>query len=314
MSSAETVFVGIDIGKYEFDVFVFSNQTHQCYTNNNQGFQAFADWLQTLGPSIHLVCEATGGYEDALACFLAQRGYELNVCNPRNIRHFGHALGLLAKTDRQDAKLIARYAQTLKPAMRRKQVERFDIHKLYQRKKQTKNLIQEETNRLEQASENTAQFIHEHLKFLKRQLKQIEEQLDQHMQSDDTFQHHLDILTSCQGVGQETAQALLMELPEIGHIDKKAVASLVGVAPFNNDTGRQRGKRSIWGGRQAVRKKLYMAALVASQHNPTIKTFYQKLVAKGKEKKVALVACMKKLIIILNAMIQNNTYWQPQNH
>lgn len=313
MTAAATAYVGIDIGKYRFDVFVLPHQAYQSYTYNAQGIQSFLDWLQTFDGPLHLMCEATGGYEDLLARALDQRGLPLNVQNPRYIRYFGRATGSLVKTDRQDARLIARYTQTMQPEMRRKRVEHLEIQKLYQRKKQTKAMIQEERNRLEQADQTATAFINQHLEFLNQQLKQIEQQLKQFIQTDETFKQQYAILTSCRGVGSETAQTLLLELPELGQIDRKSIAALVGVAPFNNDSGCQKGHRSIWGGRHDVRKKLYMAALVASSHNPDISAFYERLLEKGKHKKVALVACMKKMITILNAMIENNTYWRPQH-
>lgn len=310
--SQKQMFVGIDIAKHSFDVYILPQACHRVFDNNAQGFQALYEWLQSWNAQVHIVCEATGGYENHLAYFLHERGITLDVRNPRQIAQFARALGLLAKTDKLDAKTIALFAERVQPIVRQKPIDLMPLKQLYQRKNQIKEIIQQESNRLEHADDTLASFIHDHLQFLRRQLKEINQEIKQFIKNNELFQQKMEVLMSCQGVGQEVAEALLIEVPEIGQIEKKPLAALVGVAPFNKDSGQQKGKRFAWGGRASIRKKLYMAALVATQHNPVIKAFYQKLLDQGKLKKVALVACMRKLLTILNSMVQNMTYWQSK--
>lgn len=307
---ARSEFVGIDVSKDVLDVAVFHGPVWQ-FKNDEGGVVALAARLQAL-PVRLAVLEATGGIEIPIAAALATARVPVAVVNPRQVRDFARSTGQLAKTDRLDAQAIARFAEAVKPDPRPlPDAQTRELDALVTRRRQVLEMLVMESNRLRQALPSLRPVIQAHIDWLRGQRDQLDAQLDHLVQQSPLWLAQEQLYRSMTGVGPVVARTLIAELPELGTAGHKRISTLVGVAPLNRDSGTLRGKRMIWGGRASVRKALYMAAISASRTNPVIKAFYLHLLAQGKEKKVALVACMHKMLIVLNAMAKTRTPWQP---
>lgn len=262
-----------------------------------------------------IVCEATGGYESALVVALAAAQLPIVVVNPRQVRDFAKATGKLAKPDAIDAEILALFAERVRPEPRElkgEDLEEFEA--LLTRRRQVIEIITAERNRFGIArAVAVKKRIQKHLTWLERDLDTLDQNLDQAIQDTPLWRAKEDLLRSVPGVGPVLSRTLIAELPELGRRSHREIAALVGVAPLNRDSGTMRGKRMVWGGRAPVRATLFMGALVAKQHNPVIRAFDERLLENGKPKKVALVACMRKLLIILNSMVRHDTRWDPQH-
>jgi transposase len=301
-------FVGIDVSQDYLDVAVSGQKRVLRVRSDEAGLQSLRRQLQEQGPEL-IVMEASGGYERRPAAVLLAAGLPVAVVNPRQVRDFARSLGQLAKTDAIDARVLTRFAEVLKPAPSRLSAEAAEqLRELELRRRQVVEMIVAERNRLRTAP-RTADRIQKHLRWLEDEVKRIEKELEGLVQSDPDLEAKAAILKSVPGVGRVVSITLLGSLPELGLLNRKEIAALAGVAPLNWDSGKLRGKRAIWGGRAHVRCVLYMAALVASRHNPVIRALYERLCAAGKPKKVALVAAMRKLLIILNSMLRSRTQW-----
>jgi transposase len=308
-----STFVGIDIAKDSLDIHSLPAGDWAQVPNNNLGHQELLRQLPESGTCL-VVVEATGGYERRLVAELAAAGQQVAIVNPRQVRDFAKALGILAKTDRIDASVIARFGQQVRPRPlvegHEKQAE---LSQLVVRRRQLVELRTAETNRTERgASQAIRRSIQKVIDTLNKQIKQVEKSILSLVESDDVWKNKAELLQSTPGVGKTTAATLLADLPELGTLNRQQIAALVGLAPFNRDSGQFKGKRSIWGGRASVRSTLYMAALTAKRCNPIIRAFAERLSSHGKKPKVVITACMRKLLVILNTMVKNQTHWQPQ--
>jgi len=305
-----TSFVGIDVSKAQLDVAVRPSGERMRVGNSEQGIAELIARLSGVGPTLVIV-EATGGYQAALVASLAIAKLPTAVVNPRQVRDFAKATGRLAKTDAIDADVLAHFGEVLRPEPKPLLDEQtLALEALITRRRQVVEMITAEKNRLAQTHKSLRASIKSHINFLQRELQDIHRDLDEMLRQSPLWREQEDLLRSAKGVGRTTVATLFAELPELGKLDRKQIAALVGVAPINRDSGTYRGKRMIWGGRASVRAALYMAALVATRHNPTIRAFYERLCAAGKPKKLALTACMRKLLTILNAMVRTNTSWR----
>lgn len=304
------VFVGIDVSKHSWDLHRLSDASAHSYAANDQGLAQLLAFLGSGVPAF-IVLEATGGYEQKLAAALIDAGHHVAVVNPRQVRDFARSLGQLAKTDRIDARILAEYGRRIEPRLAAKTPENLALlESLVTRRRQLVNLATAEKNRRQQSpSKPVRQSIDALLKVLEHQIQQLEEQIARQIRSDDDWRSKDQLLQSVPGVGDVVSSTLIAELPELGKLDRQAIAALVGLAPFNRDSGKSQGRRSIWGGRPTIRAALYMAALAAKRFNPQIKRFAQQLAASGKPFKVVLTACMRKLLTILNAILKNQTPW-----
>jgi transposase len=313
MDSKQEQFAGIDVSKASLDCALLCSDgilVSKRFDNDAAGHAQLIVWARTLQPSL-LVAEATGGYEAAMVAALATAGLPVAVVNPRQARDFAKALGVLAKTDRVDATVLARFAERIRPVVRTPKTEELSaMEALLVRRRQLVEMLAAEQHRHGLAHGPIARQIAQHLRWLQRQIDAADDDLSGMIARSSLMQRKLDVLTSVPGVGRVTAFSLLAQLPELGLLNEKKISALVGVCPFSRDSGRMRGKRIIWGGRARVRAALYMAALVAARHNPVLRVFYQRLLASGKAKKLALVACMHKLLLILNALLKTDTLWQ----
>jgi transposase len=306
-----TQYVGIDVCKASLDVYVRGRDTAFQVSNDAAGFVQLLSLLPTPESVKRLVLEATGGYERQAALFLTQAGYAVAVINPRQARNFAKAANQHAKTDAVDARLLAWFGEAMQPEVRPLQSEaQTQLNDLVSRRRQLVEMWSVERNRVAQLRGSAQRDVEAHIQWLRERIDTIEQEIEQQLQQSQQWQPQKQLLTSVPGVGQVVAATLLAALPELGQLSAKQIAALVGLAPFNCDSGQHQGKRHIFGGRSAVRQVLYMAALVAVRHNPLIKAFYDRLLLAGKAKKVALVACMRKLLTILNAMLKHNTTWQ----
>jgi transposase len=303
-------YVGIDVSKSTLDVAVSWQKEIKRFPNDESGAEQLANYLK--GFTIEAaVMEATGGLEKLISAALTEAGIPAVVVNPRQVRDYARATGKLAKTDSIDARILAGFAQDIHPEIRPltdDQTAR--IKDLMTRRRQVMGMITAEKSRLSSASSSVRPFVESHIGWLKGQLKEIDSDLDSQIRSSPVWREKEALLRSVPGVGPVLSRALLGYMPELGKINRKQIAALAGVAPYNRDSGTLRGKRCIWGGRAGIRSPLYMAALVATKHNPVIASLYQHLLAAGKAKKVALTACMRKLLLILNAMLRDNCAWQ----
>jgi transposase len=310
-ASQSEVSVGIDVSKAQLDWAALGREAGGQVANDPAGHAALAATLQALRPT-WVVLEATGGLERAAVAALAGAGLPVVVVNPRQVRDFARALGRLAKTDRIDAQVLARFGQAVRPPRRPLPSPQAQLlRELVQRYGQLVEARTAEQNRLQQThSPRVAQSIHATLEFLGQQIQQIEKELDQTLRASPLWREQEQRLRGVKGVGPVTARMLLAQLPELGQVSRQQIAALVGVAPLNRDSGQFRGKRCTWGGRAPVRAVLYMATLTAVRHNPVLRQMYQRLLAAGKLKKVALVACMRKLLTILNALLRDRRPWQ----
>lgn len=312
--TAPSPFVGIDIAKADFVVALRPTGESWTAANDEAGIQATVAHLAPLAPAL-VVLEATGGYETALAVALAQAGLPVVVANPRQVRDFAKATGQLAKTDRLDAHVLALFAERVRPESRPlPDAARQQLDALVTRRRQLLEMLTAERNRLAHAQPPVRHDITRHVRWLERRVADVNRDLDCTIQSSPVWRAKETLYRSTPGVGPVLSRTCLADLAELGRLNRKQIAALVGVAPLARDSGTRRGRRLVWGGRAPVRAALYMATLVATRRNPVIRACYLRLVAAGKPKKVALVACMRKLLTILNAMARANTPWNPTRH
>ena len=306
------IFTGIDVSKETLDVAVDGEADGQQYANDAVGIAALAVWLAEKEVTL-VVVEASGGWELDLVTALAVAGLPAAVVNPTRVRNFAKALGQYAKTDKIDACVLARFAAVVQPPVRPlKSGEQARLAAVISRRQQLVDMLTQEKNRRVTTREEMRDQLERHIRWLETELADLNNQLEKLVAHCAEWQAKKEVMMSVKGVGSVTATTLLADLPELGTLNRQQIAALVGLAPLNKDSGRKRGKRHIFGGRKAVRSKLYMAALSAAKHNPIIRSFYERLLAKGKLEKVALTACMRKLLVILNAMIRDMEPWQPR--
>lgn len=304
-------FIGIDVAKAQLEFASRPAGEIGTAANDERGIGELVARCQALTPTL-IVCEATGGYEAALVAALATAGLPLVVVNPRQVRDFAKATGQLAKTDAIDAQILALFAERVRPTPRALPDEAAQaLDAMLTRRRQLVEMLTAERNRLLVARDPVRRDLQQHIRFLERCLREADDDLHTAVKASPLWRVKDDLLQSVPGVGRVVSLTLLAELPELGRLSHKEIAALVGVAPLNRDSGTLRGKRLVYGGRASVRAALFMAALVASKCNPVIRAFYQRLRAAGKPAKVALTACMRKLLIILNAMARSGTPWQP---
>jgi len=310
----EHTFVGADIAKDQVDVHIRPTDERVQFSRDEAGLAGLVARLQHLGPRL-VVLEATGGYEIPVAAALASAGVPVAVVNPRQIRDFARATGQLAKTDALDAQIMARFAEVVQPAVRPLPTAAAQaLGDLVARRRQLIEMLGAERNRHQQARDPQLQRrIATHVRWLTKALAALDTDLDDTIRSSPIWRERDNLLQSVPGIGDVTAYTLLADLPELGRLDRRKIAALVGVAPLNRDSGHWRGRRTIAGGRPAVRSVLYMATLTAVRFNPVIAHFYQRLTAAGRPKKVALTAAMRKLLTILNAMLRDQRPWQPES-
>jgi transposase len=306
-------FVGIDVSKKQLDVVVRPTGEVWSVANDEPGVAALVSKLVEVAPVL-VVLEATGGLQMPAVTALALRGVPVAVVNPRQVRDFAKALGRLAKTDTIDAEVLARFGEAVRPEPRPLPDEQaVQLEALLTRRRQLVEMVTAETNRLGACRiAKVRRGIEQHVAWLRKQIVDVDDELDGAIRGSAIWREKDDLLRSVPGVGPVVSRTLLAELPELGRLNRKQIAALVGVAPMNRDSGTKRGHRHIWGGRAAVRGVLYMAALVAVRHNPRFKAFYQGLLRRGKLKKVALVACMRKLLTTLNAMVRAGAHWSAE--
>ena len=307
----EQIFVGIDVSKDRLDVHLRPTDEAFAVARDGEGLENLIDRLRALRPALVLL-EATGGFEVTVAASLAAADIPLAVVNPRQIRDFARATGQLAKTDALDAKVIARFAETVRPVPRPLPDEQARaLGELVARRRQLIEMMVAERNRRRQlTSRRLIESVERLLAALQKELSELEADLGDSIRGTPVWRERDELLRSVPGIGPIVARTLIADLPELGRLDRKQIAALVGVAPLNRDSGKMRGKRTTWGGRAKVRCVLYMAALVASRRNPVLVAFYQRLISSGKAKKLALTAVMRKLLTILNAMARTHTPWQ----
>lgn len=308
--------VGVDVAKEQFQICILDDTSRldHNYAYDQAGIQQFVQELASR-PIRLIVMEATGGLEKRLCVALADAGLPVVVVNPRQVRDFAKALGILAKTDPIDAFVIGRFAQAIQPRQHPQPTpQQRELNELVARRRQLLGMRTAELNRQQQASlPKVKKSIQKLIAVLDRQILGLEQQISDQINSDDSWKLNVQIIDSVPGMGEVSSQVLLAEMPELGRLNRQQVASLAGLAPFNHDSGKLRGVRSIWGGRAEVRSCLYMATLSAIRFNPVIQRFYDRLLAAGKKKMVAFVAAMRKLLTIINTMIRNQEFWKCEN-
>ena len=303
------IFVGIDVSKAQLDVAIRPSGEKESFANDKVGIKALVKRLAKIEPTL-IVLESTGGYERQVTRALVSGDLPVVVVNPRQVRDFAKATGQLAKTDSIDAAVLAHFAEVIRPELRPlPDAVTLELRALTSRRRQILDMIAAENNRLAMTSKAVAKRITAHVRWLEQELERANQELDRAIEQSPIWKENEELLRSAKGIGPVTSRTLLAELPELGTLDRKQISALVGVAPFSRDSGSLKGRRSIWGGRAPVRCALYMATLVATRRNPVIRDFYNRLTAKGKIFKVALVACMRKLLTILNSMIKHKTFW-----
>jgi transposase len=304
-------YVGLDVAKRHLDLDTSPATTARRFAHDEAGLSALVAHVRTLGPAL-VALEATGGYEADVAAAVALAGVPVAVVNPRQVRDFAKAIGRLAKTDALDADVLARFAAHVRPEPRPlPDAAQQDLTALVARRRQLVEMLTAERHRLALARDRVKRDVQTHIHFLEQRLKETNTDLRACVQASPVWRAQDDLLRSVPGIGPTTSATLLAELPELGRLSRQQIAALVGVAPLNRDSGTRRGPRVIWGGRAGVRAPLYMATLVATRRNPRIRSFYQRLRAAGKPTKVALVAAMRKLLTILNAIVKAQRPWQP---
>jgi transposase len=305
-------FVGIDVAKAQLDIALRPLGERWAVTNDDTGITALVRRLQEIVPQL-IVLEATGGYQRAVVAALATAGLPVVVVNPRQARDFAKATGQLAKTDALDARALAHFAEAIRPAPRPlPDTQTEELRALLARRRQLVGMRTAEQNRLGSAPRRLQADIQVHITWLNERLAALDDDLDTTLRASPVWREREELLRSVPGIGPVCARTLLLDLPELGTLSRQRLAALVGVAPLNRDSGTLRGTRTIWGGGAHVRTTLYMSTLVAVRYNPVLKTFYERLRAAGKAAKVALTACMRKLLTILHAMVKHHTPWQPQ--
>jgi transposase len=302
--------VGVDVSKDTLSVYYSGTNVSAEYENNHAGIQRFEQQLLSL-TNIAVVCEATGGYELMMASSLAKQDIRVSIANPRPVRDLAKGLGQLAKTDAIDARMIAKYGEVVKPeATHFAHETEQELKAWLTRRQQLVEMLSAEKNRRHQTTGRTGDAIDEHIDWLQERINEIDQKLQELSQSCDTVRHTQQQLRSVKGIGPLISVSLPLLLPELGKLNRRKIAALVGLAPFNRDSGRWQGKRHIWGGRASVRHLLYLATMSAIRCNPPIRAYYQQLLARGKQKKVAMIACMRKLLTCLNAMLKTNQPWR----
>lgn len=303
-SNAE--FVGIDVSKTTLDVATWTSKAYRRFSNEPQGIQELIAWLKELRPEL-IVLEATGGLELPFVAELAYVKMPVAVVNPRRIREFARSIGQLAKTDKLDAKVMAHFGAATHPEARQLPTEEEEkLTALMTRRRQIIEMLTAEKNRVHSTRFAMKERIETHITWLEKELQDLDKEIADFIQQSPLWKEKEQLLRSVPGIGPVTSATLLAMLPELGTLNRQKIAALVGVAPVNKDSGKRQKKRRVFGGSANVRSVLYMAALSASKHNPRIKAFYDHLLRMGKEKKVALTACMRKLLVILNAIVRNN--------
>jgi transposase len=308
--TSSPLFVGIDVAKAALDMALRPSDQLWQVIYDDAHVEALIIQLSELSPSL-IVVEATGGLERALVAALVAAGLPVVVINPRLARDFAKATGRLAKTDRLDAQVLAHYGEAIRPSFRPlPDANTQQLRALVDRRRQLIDMMSAEQSRLNTSPARIRDSIAYHLTWLRQQVASLDDDLDSMLKTSPLWREYDAILQSTPGVGPVLSRTLISQLPELGDLNRKEIAALVGVAPFNRDSGTWRGRRTIWGGRATVRAVLYMSTLVATRYNPVIREFYERLLAAGKVKKVALIACMRKLLTILNAMIKNQQRWQ----
>jgi transposase len=316
VSSNSSKWVGIDVSKASLDVFVQPTGAAWQLANTPVQIDALGEQLTALAAE-RIVLEASGGYEALVVAALASRQLPVVVVNPRQVRDFARAMGQLAKTDRIDAQVLARFGEAIRPELRAMpDATTRTVRALVSRRRQLQEMLVAEQNRLisaavQDAPEPLREQLGEHIDWLRRQVSDVDDELRRELQASPVWRERENLLRTIPGIGPVTSATLLSQLPELGQLDRKAIAKLVGVAPLNRDSGTLHGARRVWGGRAGVRAVLYMAALVATRYNPLIRGFYERLKAAGKPKKVALVACMHKLLLLCNSVLRSNSPWRP---
>lgn len=302
---SQETFVGIDVAKDHLDVHILPSGASSRFDTDSRGLDALVEAVKEISPK-SIVLEATGGYERVVAASLAAESLSPAVVNPRQIRDFARATGRLAKTDKIDAQILARFAQTIRPAPRPIPTDTEKaLKELVVRRQQLVDTRTKEKNRRGQmSSERALESIHRMIQTLDQEIADIDRELDDHIKQNPVMVEKYELLITVPGIGPNTARVIVVQLAELGQLNRRQIAALLGVAPMNRDSGSMRGRRMISGGRSDVRKAFYMATLVATCHNDKIRDFYQRLRAAGKPAKVAIVACMRKLIAILNAMMK----------
>jgi transposase len=305
MATSSETYVGIDVSKDRLDVAMLGEERGWQVDNTQAGIAKLVQQMQEVCPEL-IVVEASGGYQRAVVEGLFHAGLCVAVVNPARVRQFARACGLLAKTDKLDAQVLAVFGQRVqpKPYTGKSETEKH-LGALLVRRKQVEEMLKAEQNRLRTVSSSLRGSVERSIAFLKEEKKILDEQIQQFLAEQEAWQEQMEILKSTPGVGMVTTATLLAELPELGKMDRKKIAALVGVAPMNYDSGKKRGYRKTKGGRTNVRSVLYMSTLVATRYNPLIRTQYQHLLKRGKEKRVALTACMRKFLTILNAMMRD---------
>jgi transposase len=311
-TARRATYVGIDVSKATLDVAILPTREHLVVANDEAGIDELLDKLAEVSDAALVVLEASGGFERPAVASLAASGVALFVVNPRQARDFAKATGKLAKTDRIDAFVLAHFAQAIRPTPRAiPDQEAREFQEILARRRQIVRMTTAEKNRLGATSSKAVrERIQAHVRWLEKELSRTDGDLDETIEKSPTLKENEALLKSVPGVGPVLCRTLLAELPELGSLSPRELSALVGVAPLNRDSGTLRGRRTVWGGRARVRETLYMGALIASRFNPSIKEFYERLVEAGKPKKVALVACMRKLLTILNALMRERTPWR----
>ena len=305
-------FIGIDVSKERLDVGIRPEGKHWSLANEEGEICSLVKILVKLKPSL-IVVEATGGFQNVVVAKLAAAALPVAVVNPRQVRDFAKATGHLAKTDAIDALILAHFGEALRPEVRMlKDEQTQQLTALMTRRRQVVDMITAEKNRLPTSPKEIRKEIRKHIQWLQGRLNVMNNQLEDAIKNSPVWREKDDILRSFPGVGPVVSVSLLAGLPELGILNRKKLAALVGVAPLNRDSGGYRGARSVWGGRGQVRSVLYMATISAARNNPVIREFYQRLIGSGKKPKVALTACMRKFLTILNAMVKNGTRWDER--
>ena len=306
-------FVGIDVSKASLEVAIHGQEATRSFGNTLEGHAELVAYLQPLNPT-RIVLEASGGFEIEPMLALMSQGLPVSVVNPARVRSFAKAHGRMAKTDPIDAHLLAHFAQAVRPRLRSLQSEQeTHLKNLVRRRRQVVAMLTAEKNRLHTTSVRLQTGVKKHIQWLQEEENELAQEIAELIQSLPEWREKEQILQSVPGISPVNAATLLAELPELGTTSRQKIAALAGVAPYNRDSGKRRGRRKTGGGRGGVRSAFYMACLSATQHNPVIQRFYERLIAKGKEPKVALTACMRKLLSILNAMLRNKEPWRVVN-
>jgi len=310
-TTQQTIFAGVDVAKDELEVCVLPGEHRITVARDGEGVAKLLDFFKQHGVECVIV-ESTGGYDRIVTAACLEAKLRTSLINPRQAKHFGIALGLLAKNDRIDARTLALFGDRIRPRTMEKTPEKQrELHDLVTRRRQLVAMQAAEKTRREQAATKLAKkSIAASLAFLEKQIAALDAEIARRIEADDSWRNTDGLLQSVPGVGEATSAALIAELPELGKLNRQAIASLVGLAPFDHDSGKMKGQRSIWGGRKTVRTALYMAALSAIRWNPKLRAFAERLKRAGKKFKVIITAVMRKLLVTLNTMLKNNTPWQ----